>query len=82
MQGEEERLGPLTLDQLLQENMLLISAIHECRAAGHDEQGAQYSLRLHRNLTTVARLIEASKTARLRAQAAPPAPPPSGPAPL
>ena len=39
MEAEESALPRLTLEQLLAENMVLISAIHECRLAGHDEQG-------------------------------------------
>ena len=62
----DSQLPPTTLDQLLTENMLLISAIHECRAAGHDEQGSQYSLRLHKNLMTVSQQVERSKTLSLK----------------
>ncbi len=59
-------LPPLSLEELLHENMLLISAIHECRVNGHDEQGAQYALRLHKNLMSVSSIIERNKTERLK----------------
>ncbi len=59
-------LPPLAIEELLHENMLLISAIHECRVNGHDEQGSQYVLRLHKNLMTVSAHIERQKTERLK----------------
>ncbi len=59
-------LPPLAVEELLHENMLLISAIHECRVNGHDEQGSQYALRLHKNLMTVSAYIERQKTERLK----------------
>jgi hypothetical protein len=61
-------LPALAVEELLHENMLLISAIHECRVNGHDEQGSQYALRLHKNLMTVSAHMERQKTDRLRQQ--------------
>lgn len=58
----------LSLEQLLHENMLLISAIHECRTVGMQEQAAQYQLRLHRNLLTISQRAEHKRTQAARAQ--------------
>ena len=82
METEESHLPTLPLDQLLTENMLLISAIHECRAAGHDEQGSQYALRLHKNLMTISQKVEHQKTLKLRQRgaASDDHPPTAGPA--
>ncbi len=59
-----------SVDEMLVENMLLIGAIHECRQNGHDEQGSQYQLRLHKNLLSISQAIEKNKTDRMAKQQA------------